>query len=161
LAFWDAGWILWNAAAISLLAFYIGLAAQFWQAAPLRCVLALVAATAGMAADISAEALYMAAGSSLGAAHFSAIELVSPLLTGYVGNGLYTFAGILLVWAGTPHMPRLLLLLSLPAWAAGLALSGFTLAGNVSGQIWSTAALMPMFVVWTSLVGRWLASRES
>jgi len=161
LTLWRLGWLLWNAAAVSLLAFYTGLAGVFVSRAPLICALALVVATAGIAADLSAEALYMGVGADLGPGPFAALEHAASLLTGYVGNGLYTLAGVLLVWAGAREIPRPLLLLSLPVWAAGLALSGSSLVGFIPGQIWSTAALMPLFVIWTGLMGRWLASRGS
>src|SRR6266542_1273204 len=90
---WWGGWLLWHAAAIALLAFYIALASQWWRAAPLRCVLAVLCATAGLAADLSAEALYMGLAPSLPPSALATLETAAGLLTGYVGNGLYTVAG--------------------------------------------------------------------
>lgn len=159
--FWWTGWLLWHAAAIALLAFYVGLAGQWSRTAPIRCRLALLCAASGMAADISAEALYMSLAGRLGPDVLPTVDAVSGLLTGYVGNGLYTVAGILLVWAGGRDLPRPLLVLSIPVWVAGLSLSAASLAGSAAGQLWSTAVLMPAFVLWTGLMGRWLQRRAS
>jgi hypothetical protein len=161
LALWRLGWLVWNAAGVALVAFYVGLATRFWSAGPLRCGLALTCAAAGLAADISAEALYMSAGSGVSAQVYAELQPVASLLTGYVGNGLYTLAGILIVWAGWRKMPRPLALLSLPVWLAGIALSAFSLTGSATGQAWSTAALMPLFILWAALMGRWLQSPAS
>jgi hypothetical protein len=158
---WWGGWLLWQAAALGLLAFYVGLAAQWAGTAPLRCLVAVLCATAGIAADISAEALYMALPAQLGAGSLPAVDAVAGILTGYVGNGLYTVGGLLLIWAGACDLPRPLLALSVPVWLAGLALSATTLAGWSMGPVWSTAALMPLFVLWSALMGRWLSSRVS
>jgi hypothetical protein len=154
---WWGAWLLWHAAAIALLAFYVVLAGQWWRAAPLRCVLALLCTATGLAADLSAEALYMGLAPTLSPPALVTLETAAGLLTGYVANGLYTVAGALLTWAGAHALPRLLVLLSLPVWAAGAALSAATLAQSLQGQFWSTAILMPAFVLWAALIGRWLS----
>ncbi len=93
----------------------------------------------------------------LGLEAFAVAEDVSGVLTGYLGNGLYTCAGILLVWVGAHELPRWLVTLSAPVWAAGLALSAAAITPSPTGQFWSTAVLMPSFVLWTALMGRWLS----
>jgi len=158
---WRIGWLFWHGADFGLLAFYLALASRWRRRGPIRCDLALVAATAGFAADVAAQTLYMGLGPAASAASFGTMEAVAGLLTGYMANGLYTVAGILLVWAGASELPRSLLLLSLPAWLAGIALSVASLVGSTTGQLWSTAALMPLFVVWTGWMGRWLGARAS
>jgi len=158
---WRIGWLFWHGADFGLLAFYLALASRWRRRYPIRCDLALVAATAGLAADVAAQTLYMGLGPASSPASFGTMEAVAGLLTGYMANGLYTVAGILLVWAGASELPRSLLLLSLPAWLAGIALSLASLAGSTTGQLWSTAALMPLFVIWTGLMGRWLSARAS
>jgi hypothetical protein len=84
------------------------------------------------------------------------VESIAGVLTGYLANGLYTAAGILLTWAGARELPRAIVALGVPVWGAGLCLSGASLAHSASGQLWSTAVLMPLFVLWAALVGRWL-----
>ncbi len=154
--FWWSGWLLWHAAALGLLGFYVGLAGLWRRQAPIRCGLALLCAAAGLAADLSAEALYMGLAPRLGVEGFGLAEAAAGLLTGYVGNGLYTVAGALLTWAGAPNLPKYLVALAIPVWLAGSALAAATLLDSVGGQFWSTAVLMPTFVVWTALTRRWL-----
>src|SRR5262249_36021703 len=88
---WTLGWLLW------LAAFYAAVAVRFGERAPIRTRMALVVAAAGLAADVSAETILMVRPGSL--------QLVGPL-TGYVGNGLYTVAGVLLLWSGARGLPR-------------------------------------------------------
>jgi hypothetical protein len=158
---WTLGWVIWNAAAVTLVAFFVVLAIRFWATAPLICGLALVCAAAGLAADLSAEALYLSAAAGVSARVYAEIEPLASLLTGYVGNGLYTLAGILLLWAGWPKMPVFLAVLALPLWLAGIALSISSLVGSTAGQTLSTAVLMPLFIIWAALMGRWLQSPRS
>src|SRR5205085_3761573 len=54
---WRVGWLSWHLAAFSLIALIVVLADLFRTESPLACSMALVLATAGLAADISAEAL--------------------------------------------------------------------------------------------------------
>jgi hypothetical protein len=160
-AAWWLGWLVWHAADLALLAFYVALAARWGRRAPLRCGLALLLAGAGVADDLGAQAVYMGVAPRLGPEAFAVAEQVAGVLTGYVANGLYTLAGLLLVWAGARELPRYLVATSLPVWAAGLALSAASLAGSGDGQFWSVAMLMPAFIGWTLLMGRWLSSRAS
>ncbi|HEY7061807.1 MAG TPA: hypothetical protein VII06_10020 [Chloroflexota bacterium] len=154
---WWLGWLAWHAADVALLAFYVALAGQWGRRAPLRCALALLLTAAGVADDLAAQAVYMGVAPRLEPEAFQVAELAAGLLTGYVANGLYTLAGLLLVWAGAAELPGYLVALSLPVWAAGLALSAATLMDSPGGQFWSVAVLMPTVVVWTALMGRWLS----
>jgi hypothetical protein len=158
---WGLGWLVWHAADLALLALYVALAGQWGRRAPLRCGLALLLAGAGLADDLGAQAIYMGVAPRLGPEAFVVAETVTGVLTGYVANGLYTLAGMLLVWAGAAEMPRYLVAASLPVWAAGLGLCAASLAGSPAGQFGSVAVLMPTFVGWTLLLGRWLSARAS
>ena len=167
---WQAGWLVWHAAAILLLALFVVLSLRFRERAPVLSRLALVLAAAGLAADLAAETLLLmlqpdVAFGVLGVGRAAALlfltyERVAVLLTGYLGNGLYTIAGIMLTWAGRKALPRWLLRLSIPLWGAGLFLS-FSSTSPGSGPGVATAILMPLFVVWAFGVGRWLARGES
>jgi len=158
LAAWRAGWLVWHLAALLLLALFVVLFLRWKEAAPLAAPLALICAAAGLAADVSAEGMFMVPAVGSGTAH---LEGLAVLLTGYVGNGLYTVAGILLTWAGRRDLPALLLYVAVPVWVAGLWLAAATLGGSTTGQVLSTSVLMPMFVLWAFLVGRWLSASES
>lgn len=159
-ALWWSGWLVWHAAAIGLLAFYVGLAGRWGHRSPLLTTLALLCAAAGLAADLGAETIYMTIAPRLDMDGFVIAESVAGILTGYLGNGLYTVAGILLTWAGAGELPQPLLLLAVPVWAAGLSLSASSLVHSSWGQVWSTALLMPLIVLWTFLVGRWLGGQD-
>ncbi|HLH22267.1 MAG TPA: hypothetical protein VK066_07075 [Chloroflexota bacterium] len=160
-AVWWLGWLVWHAADFALLAFYVALAARWGRWAPIRCRLALLLAGAGLADDLGAQVVYMAVAPRLGPEAFVVAEAVAGVLTGYVANGLYTVAGLLLVWAGARELPCYLVALSLPVWAAGFGLSAASLVGSPDGQFWSVAVLMPAFIGWTLLMGRWLSARAS
>jgi hypothetical protein len=144
---WIFGWLLWQLAAISLVAFYAALSIRFRDRAPIRCHTALVVAGAGLAADLAAETYLMI--------RPDALRMLAPL-TGYLGNGCYTVAGALLLWAGARGLPRWLILLGVLTFAAGVALSAATLAESQIAEQVTTAALMPLFVLWSFAMGRWL-----
>lgn len=155
-ALWWAGWLVWHAAALSLVLFFLVLAGRFRGRAPVLSAAAVVVSVVGLAADLSAEAIYMGVVPQLRGDEFRLAEIVGGILTGYLGNGLYTVAGILLTWSGARDLPRSVLILAVPVWGAGLCLSAASLMHSASGQLWSTAILMPLFVLWTVMVGRWL-----
>src|SRR5579883_2099357 len=122
-AVWWLGWLVWHAADFSLLAFYVPPARRqghverqqrkiwlVWHAADFSLLLA----GAGLADDLGAQVVYMAVAPRLGPEAFVVAEAVAGVLTGYVANGLYTVAGLLLVWAGARELPCYLVALSLP-----------------------------------------------
>ena len=160
---WLTGWFSWHVASVSLVLLVLVLASRFRPRAPLRATLAAVLAVVGLAADLAAEAIAMgvAPATDLPPGGFFLIESLVGALTGYLANGLYTVAGILLMWAGARELPRAVVALGAAVWAAGLWLSAATLAHSAAGQFWSTAVLMPLFVLWAVLVGRWLSPQKS
>jgi hypothetical protein len=157
---WRLEWLSWNVAAITLLALFLALASRWRKEAPFLCGLAIVVAAAGLAADLGAEGLL--AGFTGSTLHdLSLVQSEALLLTGYVGNGLYTVAGILLTAAGRKELPKGLLGLAGLVWVTGLWLSAATLLGSSTGEAVSTAILMASFVLWAALLGRWFGSLES
>lgn len=54
-----------------------------------------------------------------------------------------------------------LVALSVPPWSAGACLTGATLRHCASAQVTSTMVLMPLFILWSALMGRWLQTREA
>jgi len=153
---WTAGWLLWHAAALSLLALFAGLAVLWWRKGPIRCTLAMACAAAGLGADLLAETIYIGVIPGVDPEQFLVAEKIAGLLTGYLGNGLYTLAGILVTWTGASLLPRPLVALGCAVWVSASALSLCTIAGFAAGQLWTTAILMPLFIIWSCLVGRWL-----
>jgi hypothetical protein len=158
---WRVGWLVWNLAAISLLAFLVVLAACWRERAPILCGLALLCAAAGLAADLGAETILAVVSPGLRGETYAAVESIAVALTGYLGNGLYAVGGILLTVAGRRDLPPVLLWLAAAVWTAALWLSVATLVSSNAGQFASAAVLMPLFVLWATLTGRWLSSRAS
>jgi hypothetical protein len=143
---WRAGWGIWIVAALSLLGFYA------WWAARVRSrslgIAALALAIAGIGGDLLAESLYI----GWLPVDYDQIAPLARLLTGAWGNTLYTLSGILLTlasgWLRGPARSCAWLI-----WAAGLALGGFSLAGNVTGMAVSTTLLFILFCPWVAWVG--------
>ncbi len=158
---WRLGWLVWNLAAISLLGFFVVLAARWRERAPILCGLALLCAAGGLAADLGAETILAVVSPGLRGETYAVVESVAVALTGYLGNGLYAVAGILLTLAGRRELPSMLLWLAAPVWIVALWLSIATIVSSAAGQFASAAALMPLFVVWAGLTGRWLSARAS
>ena len=157
---WRLGWLGWSVAAVTLLGLFLALAGRWRTEAPVLCGLGIVVGTAGLAADLSAEAL-LAGFTRSTLPNLSLVQSEAFLLTGYVGNGLYTVAGILLTVAGRKELPAHVLALGGLVWAAGLWLSVATLAGSTTGEAVSTGIVIASFVVWAGLLGRWFGSLES
>lgn len=142
---WRTGWLIWMAAAMSLLAFYAWWAARVPRRA---AVVALVVAAAGLICDFAGESIFIgwipAPGGSL--------YRTASLLTGGAGNGLYTLAGILLTLV-TPGMPSFLRGWAWLVWASGAALTLATIADLPAAVIASSAALMALFIPWVVVTG--------
>lgn len=143
---WRAGWGIWIVAALSLLGFYS------WWAARVRSrslgIAALVLAIAGIGGDLLAESLFI----GWLPADYDRIAPLARLLTGAWGNTLYTLSGILLTlgsgWLRGPARACAWLI-----WAAGLALGGFSLAGDITGMAVTMALLFILFCPWVAWVG--------
>lgn len=142
---WRAGWLIWMAAAVSLLAFY-----SWWgsRVPPRAAAVALTVAAAGLVCDFAGESIFIGWIPAPG----SAMHRTASLLTGGAGNGLYTLAGILLTLV-TPRMPPLLRGWAWLVWASGAALTAATIANAPAGVIVSSAALMALFIPWVVVAG--------
>jgi hypothetical protein len=155
-ALWSIGWVCWQLAAVSLLAFYAALASRWREHGPWRCRVALICAAVGFAADMSGQLMAMGIQPSLEAGTmFRLVERLSVVLTAYVGNTLYALAGILLVWAGAHVLPKRLILLSLPVWTGAVLMTIAAVIAWPLGLFISTAIVLPAVVVWTFFMGRW------
>ena len=155
---WRAGWSIWIAAALSLVAFYAWWGAALTAPASGRgdaartrrwCLAAFLIAVAGMIFDLGAEALFIGWLPD----RIERIQPLASLLTGGAANGLYTVAGILLTLR-TPGLRGPLLAWTWAVWAAGIALTLTTIAGHVAGIMVSTALLMILFCPWAWVMGR-------
>jgi hypothetical protein len=144
---WRAGWGCWIAAALSLLAFYAwwGVRLPHWGWG----VAALAIASTGLVFDLTAESLLIAWLPD----NYEHVAPVASVLTGGLGNGLYTVAGVVLT-LGTRGLNRWLLAATWTIWVAGFGLSAFTFAGNFIGVAVCSAVLFALFCPWAVVMGR-------
>ncbi len=144
---WRAGWGLWIAAALSLLAFYAwwgsGLSRRPWALA------AFLVAALGAGCDLSAESLFI----GWLPERIEELQRAGTILTGGAANGLYTVAGIMLTLK-TKALRGPILAWTWAVWAAGCALTATTLAGSATGMVVSTTVLMTLFCPWAWCMGR-------
>ena len=152
-AAWTCGWLAWQLAVLSLVAFYVVLARRFrgaWSFA------ALAFATAGAAIDIATQVRYIAILPNLRGDAFALLDRELEAMTGHAANGLYTVAFVIFVLAGRRELPRFALALAGPVAAGGFALAIGALQHNARVEIVSSAILFPLFVLWLIIVARWL-----
>jgi hypothetical protein len=157
-AAWTFGWMLWQLAAISLLAFYGVLALRFRG---VLSITAIATATAGLAIDFICETRYMGVLPDLQSEAFAGMDRELEVLIGYAANGLYTIALVLLVIAGWRLLPKAALALAGPVAASGFALALASLAHNARLELITSAILFPLFTLWVIVVGLWLRRSES
>ena len=157
-AAWIGGWLVWQVAAVSLLAFYAVLALRFRG---VLSVTAMVVAAGGIAIDFACEVRYMGVMPDMRGAEFSALDRELEVLIGYGANGLYTLAMVLLVVAGARLLPRSAVMLAGPVTACGVALAVASLTHDAGLETIASAILFPLFTVWLVMVGLWLRRSES
>ena len=148
---WRAGWAIWVAAALSLVAFYA------WWGSFLDdttwALAAVAVAAMGLVFDLSGESLLI----GWLPRDYDRLAPAATLLTGAAANGLYTLAGIGLTLI-TPALRGPLRALTWALWLAGGCVTAFTLARAPLGIAISTTALFVMFCPWTILLGRTLCA---
>jgi hypothetical protein len=154
---WRAGWVCWIAAALSLLAFYAWWATRLpsWvddEGAPPWGVIALAIAAIGLVFDLSAESLLI----GWLPKDFATVAPMASMLTGGIGNGLYTIAGALLTLV-TRGLKSWLLVWTWVIWVVGFELSAFTFVGDFLGVAISSGLLFTLFCPWVVVMGRKLA----
>lgn len=147
---WRAGWLLWIAAAISLLAFFAWWATRLERSALLWAALAI--ACAGLAFDLVAESLL----ASWSPERFVDVAPEAFRLTGVGANGLYSVAGLILT-ARTRGLPRWLTQWSWTIWLLGVGLAVAVAIGSDIAARLLTAALFALLVPWLVVFGRRLA----
>lgn len=149
---WQLGWFNWMLAALGLLTFCV-LLLPFIPKSEWR-VLGILLVGLGIVPDITAEIVFAfvipyvhLTDPSL--ASMQLLELISIQLTGVLGNGLYNIGGLLLnvLLLRNTLLPRKNILIGIPGWFFGLALSVATATQQFDwakiftglGMVWSTA----------------------
>jgi hypothetical protein len=141
---WRGGWLLWNAAAISLVAFYAWWGARSPHAG--WAIAGFLIGAAGVCVDLACESLYI----GWLPRDFETVAPAGSWLMGVVANGLYSVAGVVLTWA-TPQLRGWYRAWAWAVWASGFALAGAVLAGSVIGTVVATAVMMALFCPWVAL----------
>jgi len=151
---WRAGWSLWIAAALSLVAFYA------WWASYLPesrwTIVALGIAAAGLVCDLLAESFLI----GWLPRDYEGVAPVATMLTGAAANGLYTLAGAALTLV-TDALRGLMRATAWAVWIAGAFLTASTLAGAPLGIAISTTVVFALFCPWVVLLGRTLQTPQS
>jgi len=153
---WRAAWLTWILAALSIMYFYAAFA-RTHDGPAMRIAVALGAA--GVVADLSAQAIEMISLPPLAARGLAVPEALptfffthrcAVLLTGFLANGLYTAAAVILCWSARRAYPRWTLAAGLGVGASGTCLSASALLASSAGMFWSNVALIPCIVLWQS-----------
>jgi hypothetical protein len=144
---WRLAWFVWMIAAISLIGFYSWWAAK--SARPRLALTALFFGFAGIAVDFFADALFI----GWIPESYATYAQFTTTMSEVVANGLYSVAGIILMFASPPMRPWFRAW-GWTVWMAGIALS---IAGALRWNeaiVVASALLLTTFIPWV-----WLASR--
>lgn len=154
---WIGAWLTWTAAAIAILNFYIA-----FSSAHQAGNLAVLLATAGIAADISAQAIEIGVlpaiaerviSTNVGIDLFVSFHRTAVMMSGYVANGLYSLSALILVWSGRRAYPVWVSSAGIATGCLGIALSAAALANSASGMFWTNVLLVPCLLFWLAGVG--------
>jgi hypothetical protein len=162
---WVVAWLTWNAAALSILYFYAAFVRAHVREPGARAstlhyaiLLSIVAAAADLGAeaieigvlpDLARQALAQPADAAGSATTlFLTLHRMAVMLTGYLANGLYTLAAVLLTWSTRRSYPAWVWLAGLAVGLSGLSLSAAALAGSTEGMFWANVVLMPCILTW-------------
>jgi hypothetical protein len=144
---WRAGWGLWIAAALSLVAFYA------WWGSHLRdsrwAIAAVIVASIGLVCDLFAESLLI----GWLPRDYGRVVPLTTILTGAVANGSYTIAGAMLTIA-TDAIRGFRRAMAWTIWIAGACLSASAVTGSPMGIAVSTTVVFALFCPWAVLAGR-------
>ena len=153
-ALWIFGWLTWTAAAIAILYFYMT-----FSAAHQLGRLAVLLATAGIAADLSGQAIEIAVLPDLVTRvdFFTAFHRTAVMMSGYVANGMYSLSAFVLAWSTRRSYPVWVSSAGIVTGCFGLGLSTAALIDSASGMLWTNVFLVPCLLLWLAGVAhvRW------
>jgi hypothetical protein len=165
---WVRGWLTWTAAAIAIVYFYMTFSSTHRLGR-----LAVLLAAAAIATDLSAQAIEIGVlppiaariiGSNGGVDLFVALHRTAVMLSGYVANGLYSLAALILAWSARRVYPLGVSFAGIATACAGFALSAAALVDSAAGMFWTNVFLIPFLLLWLAGVaisrGRILSKTE-
>jgi hypothetical protein len=153
---WTFAWLTWTAAAIAILYFYVVFADVHRPGSRLAILLTV----AGVGADLAGQAIeigvlprlayqaHQASSTNAAAELFLALHRVAVMLSGYVGNGLYSVTAMLLAWSARHAYPAWVSSIGIAVGVFGIALSAATLLDSVAGMFWINVFLVPSILLW-------------
>jgi hypothetical protein len=156
-AAWILAWFTWTLAALAILYFFI----VFEQIHQLRSGIAVLVTVAAVAADLSAQAIEIGVLPSLARQAFSAnaapelflaFHRVAVMLSGYVANGLYSVATLILVTRARHFHPVWITVIGEAVGVFGIALSVAALMDSASGMFWTNVLLVPSILIWLGAI---------
>lgn len=151
---WTAGWACWTVAAATILNFYSRFAAAHRSRgvppAPLRAAVLLTVAAVGFDWTAQAVEVFVLPGLARAgnATSFLVWHRAAVVLTGFLANGLYTMAALLLVWASRRDYPRWIQTAGFGVVAGGSFLSAAAWADSAGGMLFANVVLVPSLLVW-------------
>src|SRR5262249_1728406 len=119
--------------------------------------LAILLTVAGVGADLAGQAIeigvlprlaYQASNTNAAAELFLTLDRVAVMLSGYVGNGLYSVTAMLLAWSARHAYPAWVSSTGIAVGVFGIALSAATLLDSVAGMFWINVFLVPSILLW-------------
>ena len=154
---WTLAWLTWTAAAIAILYFYVIFADVHRPPSSLAILLTVV----GLGPDLAGQAIeigvlpqlaYPAISANAAPELFLALHRVAVMLSGYVGNGLYSVTAMLLAWSARHAYPVWVSTIGIAVGVFGIALSVATLVNSVAGMFWTNVFLVPTILIWLGAV---------
>lgn len=144
---WTAGWLTWTAAAIAILYFYIA----FSDAHQLKSRFGVYLTIVALGPDLTAQAIEI--GVLPGLAHagpesFLLMHRAAVVMSGYLGNGLYSLTALILVWSSWRAYPVWVSAFGFLVGIFGLMLSLATLMDSPAGMFWTNVLLVPSLLIW-------------
>lgn len=158
---WQLGWFNWMLSALGLLLFCSFLTRYIPPSTWRQFALLVVAI--GIGPDLSAEAIYAFVLPNIPATTpgFEALDRLAMQLTGTIGNGAYNIGGLILnlLLLSNTRIPRWLILVGVPAWILGLALSVASALNWLTAAVFFTASAMAWSLCWMLLISATLYSQ--
>ena len=145
LTLWRAGWSIWIAADLSLIAFF-----AWWGRRVSRsiAVWALAVAAVGIVVDFVSLSLII----GWLPRDMESIMDTCGILSGGIANGLFSLAGAILIVADKKLLPWLRGW-GAAVWLAGFALTVAALLDSVTGKVVTTAIIFTLFCPWVAVMG--------
>lgn len=150
---WTTAWLTWTVAGPAILYFYMAFAdanppapriAIFFTVVAIAPDLIAQSIEFGVLPGLASQALRATATPEL----FLTFNRVAIMLSGYLANGLYSVAALILVWSSRNAYPKWVSSVGFVMGLFGLGLSIAVLLESVSGMFWTNVGLVPALLVW-------------